>query len=232
MQLQGYNNLTKSLAVSLYKIAYLHSTTAKQNYIKKINTLYSAELLSESLNEYASSIGGQVLNSAIKNYQPQGASVTLMIADNESSAIPSSIVNHLDKSHLCIHTYPEEHFNNNVAIFRADIEISTCGVITPLKILDRILDKFSPDLINIDYRVRGFNLINENKKQFLDHEIYSIQQFISQDRLNNYQTKDINLPKANLFHTSLLIKELDFNTAFVNSFDENTYCNTVINSIL
>ena len=145
-----------------------------------------------------------------------------MIADNESSAIPSSIVNHLDKSHLCIHTYPEEHFNNNVAIFRADIEISTCGVITPLKILDRILEKFSPDLINIDYRVRGFNLINENKKQFLDHEIYSIQQFISQDRLNNYQTKDINLPKANLFHTSLLIKELDFNTAFVNSVDELT----------
>jgi len=214
MQLQGFNNLTKSLAVSLYKIAYIESPTAKQNYINQINKHYSAKSLATDLNKYASAIGGSVLNSAIHNYQPQGASVTLMIAEEECSAIPTSIVNHLDKSHLCIHTYPEEHFRNNIAIFRADIEISTCGVITPLKLLNNIFDNFLPDLVNIDYRVRGFSCNEQGEKQFTDHEIESIQQYLNQNILQAYQIQDINLAKANLFHSSMLIKELNLKSVF------------------
>jgi len=212
MHLQGFNNLSKSLAITLYKAAYIDSPLTRKAYINNISGQYSAETLSIRLTNYANSIGGQILNTATKNYLPQGASATLMIAEAvnkiQSTITPTSIVNHLDKSHICVHTYPEELFNNGVAIFRADIEISTCGIISPLKLVNCVMQDFSPDLINFDYRVRGFNRLGKKNKQYLDHAIESIQQYIDPEYFHFYHKKDINSPKINLFHTSLLRKEL------------------------
>ena len=212
MQLQGFNNLTKSLAITLYKVAYVNTATERERYNQNIASQYSAEQLSLKLAKYANSIGGQILNQALKDYQPQGASVTLMIAEeiNEQieNASAASVVNHIDKSHICIHTYPEEKFANNIAIFRADIEISTCGLISPLRIINDLIDDFQPDLMNLDYRVRGFNRIAGRRKQYLDHELSSIQQFISTEHLATYQSKEMNLKEINLFHCSYLRKSI------------------------
>lgn len=43
---------------------------------------------------------------------------------------------HLDKSHVTVHTFPESHPDNEVTTFRVDIDVSTCGEISPLNTLD------------------------------------------------------------------------------------------------
>jgi S-adenosylmethionine decarboxylase len=47
---------------------------------------------------------------------------------------------HLDKSHICVHTYPETHPDSGICTFRADVEVSTCGRISPLHALDFLIN--------------------------------------------------------------------------------------------
>jgi S-adenosylmethionine decarboxylase len=215
MKLHGFNNLTKSLGVSLYKIAFIDSPAGKNSYTSDINDKFGSEALSSLLESLASSIGGRILNTAKQDYQPQGASVTLMIADDDSANIKAnSIVNHLDKSHLCVHTYPEEYFIDNIAIFRADLEISTCGIIPPLKVINKLLTELEVDLLTIDYRVRGFNQLKSGKKEFIDHEIEMIEQYIAPEHLTSYQATNDNISKLNLFYTTLIKKSLKATSLF------------------
>ena len=116
---------------------------------------------------------------------------------------------HLDKSHVTVHTYPEYHPGNAIATFRVDIDVSTCGTISPLNTLDLLIDSFDSDIITIDYRVRGFTRNQDGKKLFMDHKITSIQDYIKDETLKRYDTVDINVYQANIFHTQMLIKELE-----------------------
>ena len=61
----------------------------------------------------------------------------------------------------------------------------------------------------MDYRVRGFTRDVNGKKLFLDHTITSIQDYIAQETLNRYDTVDINVYVSNIFHTKMMIKEID-----------------------
>ena len=70
--------------------------------------------------------------------------------------ISDAVVAHLDKSHITVHTYPETHPDNGIATFRADIDVSTCGVISPLKALNYLIESLESDIVVMDYRVRGF----------------------------------------------------------------------------
>lgn len=76
------------------------------------------------------------------------------------------ILAHLDKSHLTVHTYPEYHPDGGVCTFRADIDVSTCGEISPLNALNYLINKFDADIITMDYRVRGFTRDIYGKKTF------------------------------------------------------------------
>ena len=87
---------------------------------------------------------------------------------------PPSIVAHLDKSHLTAHTYPESHPDGGISTFRADLDISTCGKISPLKALNFLIDSFEEDIVILDYRVRGFTRDVHGKKFYKDHDINSI----------------------------------------------------------
>ena len=49
---------------------------------------------------------------------------------------------HLDKSHVTVHTYPEYHPDTCLATFRVDIDVATCGEITPLSTLDYLIGSF------------------------------------------------------------------------------------------
>ena len=169
-------------------------------------------------------IGATVLNISKQDYDPQGASVTLLISEkglperldpscNCGSCVlkhcKDSVVGHLDKSHVTVHTYPEYHPDKAIATFRVDIDVSTCGTISPLNTLDLLIDSFDSDIITIDYRVRGFTRDTDGHKVFLDHKITSIQDFIKDETLRRYDTVDINVYQANIFHTQMLIKELE-----------------------
>ena len=108
-----------------------------------------------------------------------------------------------------MHTYPEYHPDTCLATFRVDIDVATCGEITPLSTLDYLIGSFDSDIITMDYRVRGFTRDIEGKKLFMDHNMTSIQDFIDPATLDRYDAYDINVYQANLFHTRMLLKEID-----------------------
>ena len=164
-------------------------------------------------------IGARILNIAKQDYEPQGASVTMLIAEeaavisgskkpiNGTALTGETILAHLDKSHVTVHTYPEFHPDTSIATFRVDIDVATCGEITPLQTLDYLISQFDSDIITMDYRVRGFTRDLQGRKLFMDSKMTSIQEFIKQETLDEYDAVDINLYQASLFHTRMLIKE-------------------------
>lgn len=210
----GFNNLTKSLSFSLYKLHYLSCQTTPYNEF--IKERYNAEQLDSVLTKICHAIGGNVLNVAKQDYQPQGASVTLMISEELpaqplSSTKTDSLVAHLDKSHLCIHTYPEEAPQDNIAIFRADIELSTCGIISPLKVLNYVIEAFDADVIDIDYRTRGMTRDKLGNKRFNIDKLDNLSEFFSTKIINDYFIDEHNLANQNLFHSKLNRKSINLN---------------------
>ena len=123
--------------------------------------------------------------------------------------MPDAVVAHLDKSHVTVHTYPESHPDNGISTFRADIDVSTCGRISPLKALNYLIHSFESDIVIMDYRVRGFTRDIKGKKYFIDHRINSIQDFISKDTKDRYQMIDVNVYQENIFHTKMMLKDFD-----------------------
>ena len=69
----------------------------------------------------------------------------------------------------------------------------------------------------MDYRVRGFTRDVAGKKLFMDHKITSIQDYIDTETLQRYDAVDINVYQANLFHTKMLIKEIDLQNYLFNT---------------
>lgn len=98
-----------------------------------------------------------------------------------------------------------------------DIDVATCGEITPLSTLDYLIGSFDSDIITMDYRVRGFTRNVEGRKLFIDHKITSIQDYIDRAILDKYDAVDINMYQANIFHTKMLIKEMDLQNYLFNS---------------
>ena len=213
LKLYGFNNLTKTLSFNIYDICYADTPQDRQSYIGYINECYNSQRLKSILQDVARRIGAQILNIAEQDYEPQGASVTMLIAEED---MPASLVGHLDKSHLTVHTYPESHPQHGICTFRVDIDVSTCGEISPLKTLDMLIDSFDSDIITMDYRVRGFTRTQSSKKIFMDHDMMSIQDYISPGTLGKYRTYDVNLYEERIFHTSMLIQNYDLDNYLFN----------------
>jgi len=218
LKLYGFNNLTKSLSFNIYDVCYAKGQREQKDYIAYIDEQYNSKRLTDILYEVANMIGAHVLNVSKQDYDPQGASVTMLLAEEEmlesrqgkmEEVDDRVILGHLDKSHITVHTYPEYHPETSIATFRVDIDVATCGEISPLSTLDFLISSFDSDIITMDYRVRGFTRDIKGKKLFMDSPMTSIQQFIDVKTLLNYDATDINVYQANLFHTKMLIKEID-----------------------
>ncbi len=220
LKLHGFNNLTKSLSFNIYDINYAKTPEHLKEYIEYIDEQYNAERLTKILTDVTEIIGAHVLNIARQDYDPHGASVTILIAEHEiepkaeqmeeaPGPLPESVVAHLDKSHITVHTYPESHPDGGISTFRADIDVSTCGVISPLKALNYLIHSFESDIVTIDYRVRGFTRDVDGTKHYIDHEINSIQNYLSEDTQDDFQMIDVNVYQENTFHTKMIRKELD-----------------------
>jgi S-adenosylmethionine decarboxylase len=108
-----------------------------------------------------------------------------------------------------VHTYPESHPDNGISTFRADIDVSTCGRISPLKALNYLIHCFDSDIVIMDYRVRGFTRDIGGRKHYIDHKINSIQNYIDKDTRNLYQMIDVNVYQENIFHTKMVLKQFD-----------------------
>ena len=220
LKLQGFNNLTKTLSFNIYDIAYAQTATHRSEYIGYIDGAYNADRLTDILNDVANIIGANILNTARQGYDPQGASVTMLISEEHVASerlsnteapgpLPEAVVSHLDKSHITVHTYPESHPDHGISTFRVDIDVSTCGRVSPLKALNYLIHSFESDIVILDYRVRGFTRDVRGKKHFIDHRIDSIQNFLSRDTREQYQMVDVNVYQENIFHTRMMLKEID-----------------------
>lgn len=219
LKLYGFNNLTKSLSFNIYDICYAKTAREQRDYIRYINQEYNSERLTEILKKLTEMIGAKVLNISKQDYEPQGASVTFLIAEESMIEKRSgeTVVAHLDKSHVTVHTYPEYHPDTSIATFRVDIDVATCGEITPLSTLDFLIGNFDSDIITIDYRVRGFTRNVTGEKIFMDHKIASIQNYINDEVLKKYDAVDVNMYQSNIFHTKMLIKDVDLQNYLFNS---------------
>ncbi|OGI64752.1 MAG: S-adenosylmethionine decarboxylase [Candidatus Muproteobacteria bacterium RBG_16_60_9] len=234
LKLESFNNLTKTLSFNIYDICHAPSEQAQKEYIAYIDDAYNAERLKGILTEVAHIIGANVLNIAHQDYDPEGASVTMLISElplseeplnpeapgplpelnhmRQARVQPDAVVAHLDKSHITVHTYPESHPDNGISTFRADIDVSTCGKISPLRALNYLIHTFESDIVIIDYRVRGFTRDVRGTKHYIDHKINSIQNFVDKPTLNRYQAIDVNVYQENIFHTKLMLKEFKLDT--------------------
>lgn len=229
LKLYGFNNLTKSLSFNIYDVCYAKTAREQKEYIAYIDEQYNSDRLTKILFHLTEMIGAHVLNVSKQDYEPQGASVTFLIAEGNmlpsgyetledaSITLRDTVVGHLDKSHVTVHTYPEYHPDTCIATFRVDIDVATCGEITPLSTLDYLIGSFDSDIITMDYRVRGFTRDMEGKKLFMDHKITSIQDYIAPEIIQKYDAIDINMYQANLFHTKMLIKEMDLQNYLFNT---------------
>jgi S-adenosylmethionine decarboxylase len=209
LKLRGFNNLTKTLSFNIYDVCYARSPQARKEYLEYIDEEYNSKRLVKILGEVSDIIGANVLNISSQDYDPMGASVTVLIAEEPVDARPDQVLAHLDKSHLCIHTYPETDSKTGISTFRVDVDVSTCGKISPLKALNHLIRSFESDIVLMDYKVRGFTRDVRGKKHYIDHRIHSIQQYIDKKILDIYSCVDINIHQENLFHTKMLLR--DFN---------------------
>jgi len=221
LKLKDFNNLTKSLSFNIYDICYAQTPEQRREYIEYIDEEYNAERLTRILHDVSDIIGASILNVAHQDYDPQGASVTMLIAEEAISGsgdlstkeapgpLPDAVVGHLDKSHITVHTYPESHPDSGISTFRADIDVSTCGRISPLKALNYLIHSFDSDIVIMDYRVRGFTRDVRGRKHYIDHEINSIQNFIARDTKERYQMIDVNVYQEKIFHTKMILKDLE-----------------------
>jgi S-adenosylmethionine decarboxylase len=231
--LYGFNNLTKSLSFNIYDVCYAESQKDKNHYLIYIDEQYNSERLTNILCTVTDMIGAHVLNISKQDYEPQGASAAILITEeaiakhvidpscNKGKIVfenaKDSVLAHLDKSHVTVHTYPEFHPEKDITTFRVDIDVSTCGRISPLKALDFLISSFDSDIISIDYRVRGFTRDVNGNKYYIDHEINSIQNFINTDTLNAYDAIDVNVYQSNIFHTKMIRKEIDLSNYLFNT---------------
>lgn len=219
LELYGFNNLTKSLSFNIFDVCYAKSAIEQRDYIAYIDEQYNSDRLTGILERVTEMICAQVLSISKQDYDPQGASVTILIAEEPMSGLRTrgdTVLAHLDKSHVTVHTYPEYHPETFLATFRVDIDVATCGQITPLSTLDFLIDSFDSDIITMDYRVRGFTRDLDGQKLFMDHHMTSIQDYIAAATLEKYDAIDINVYQANLFHTKMLLKEIDLKNYLFN----------------
>ncbi len=235
LKLYGFNNLTKTLSFNIYDVCYAKSEREQKDYIAYIDEQYNSERLTKILCDVTEMIGAHVLNISKQDYDPQGASVTILIAEEalpdevvdgscnqgkdfffDTREMKDTVVAHLDKSHVTVHTYPEYHPDNSIAPFRVDIDVSTCGQISPINALDYLIGSFDSDIMTIDYKVRGFTRDVDGKKCYIDHDITSIQDYIDDKTLRKYDAIDVNVYQANIFHTKMLIKEIELQNYLFN----------------
>ena len=228
IKLEGFNNLTKSLSFNIYDICYARSKESQIDYLEYIDEEYNAEKLNRIVRQVIGTIDAELLSISTQDYEPRGASVTALIAEGPVESNGSgeqesageeenetevhnrqTIVGHLDKSHITVHTYPEHDPGTGLATFRVDIDVSTCGMISPLRALHYLIDSFDSDVVLIDYRVRGFTRDSKGRKHFIDHDITSIQDYISDEVLRDYLAYDINIVSDNIFHTKMRKKKLN-----------------------
>src|SRR3546814_14711111 len=110
----------------------------------------------------------------ISDWSSDVCSSDLLISEGHHDGLPTpgkkkdSVVAHLDKSHITVPTYPVTHPDNGISTFRADIDVSTCGKISPLKALNYLITSDRTSVVygqSVDVRADRGGCSMTKKKQ-------------------------------------------------------------------
>jgi len=197
-----------------------------ESIVEEVTRIINAKLVSVSTQDYdprgASVVAlineeHSVMDPSHNKGGPRVAAIPVGIVPMEEDAVKDSadlaspapiVVGHLDKSHIAIHTYPEYNQLSGIASFRVDVDIATCGMISPLSALHYLIESFDSEVVIMDYRVRGFTRDSRGRKLFIDQDISSIQDYIAEDILDHYIAYDVNIISDNNFHTKMRKKAI------------------------
>lgn len=164
LQIIDFNNLAKTLTYCIYIMGYTDTEESKNEFIEYINKTYGASIIHSLIEKIAKMINANILDVTEYDYNPYGASVNALTSDLQLTN--DDICAHLDKSHISVHTYPEIGKESSVSYIRIDLEISTCGTISPLNSLPIIIDYFDPDVMTYDFVIRGVTENGKGKKVY------------------------------------------------------------------
>jgi S-adenosylmethionine decarboxylase len=179
--LEGFNNLTKSLRSNLYFVS-----SSLDDFSRELQLRYQAASLETLLQEIAARIEAVVLACSRQDYEPWGASALMLLSD----AGPGAVQMHLNKSHLCVHTYPDFGTKDELPCLRVDLDLSSCGTISPLRSLNFILDCLQPTAAVIDYSVRGFTRDVQGDLLFQDHPLKKLRDALDAHWLDVFEVFD------------------------------------------
>lgn len=181
--LEGFNNLTKSLRTNLY---FVHADPDECR--QQIQTHYQASSLELMLQAIADRIEAVVLASSRQDYEPWGASALMLLSD--AGPLDAAVHMHLNKSHLCAHTYPDFGSAGEPPCLRVDLDLASCGTISPLRSLNFILDRLRPSAAVIDYAVRGFTRNAGGGLLFQDHPLTRLPEALAPAWFDVYKVFD------------------------------------------
>ena len=230
VELAGFNNLTKALSFNLYDFCAARNESERLSYIKYISERFSAKKVTEVLTGICDIIEAKVLAVSDQDYDPWGASSLVLMSDLKGGGVSDdfpgtakggSKAMHLDKSHICAHTYPDFHLGGTICSFRIDIDIATCGEISPLKALNFMFQKFDADVVVMDYVVRGYTRDSAGKRVYMDHDLRTIQDFLDPKILADYHCIDLALQSDNIWQTKMLRMKQDTPSYFRDPIDPN-----------
>lgn len=213
VKLSGFNNLTKILSFNLYDFSIAFTEEQKGKYLEEISRKYSAENILDFSRNICKIINSDIISESKMNYDPVGASTMTLMSDCHGSKWEPfaegmggvGVKQHLTKSHLTSHTYPDVSAPNGVCTFRVDFDIATCGDIIPLSAINYLFECFSCDVVYIDYVVRGYTRLENGKKIYNDEFFNSIQDFIDPKVLESFEYRsDLNIPRDNIWQTKVM----------------------------
>lgn len=235
IKLSGFNNLTKVLSFNLYDFCLTMNEKQKEDYIRYIDDVYNAKKIARISEKICEIIEAQILHTSLQDYDPVGASTMTLMSDlkggkwdddHKNSSISqvgvggNFVAMHLDKSHITAHTYPEATDPQGICSFRVDIDIATCGEISPLNAINYLFEAFECDVVFIDYVVRGFTRMDCGKKIYNDMYFNSIQDFIKPEILADFKFRsDINIGKENIWQSKLMVKQFGAERFLMDSSD-------------
>jgi S-adenosylmethionine decarboxylase len=212
IKLEGFNNLTKALSFNLYDFCVARNEAERESYVK-----YIYDKFTSILTGICDIIEANVLAVSDQDYDPWGASSLVLMSDIKGSGVGgmSEVKMHLDKSHICAHTYPDFRADGQVCSFRIDIDIATCGEISPLNALNYMFEACEADVVIADYVVRGYTRDTAGRRVFMDHDLRSIQEYIDPKILEQYHCVDLALQSENIWQTKMMRTKMDERTYFI-----------------
>lgn len=222
ISLTGFNNLTKCLSFNLYDFCIARNQEERDAYQKYIAERFSAKKVTKLLTGICDIIEANVLAVSDQDYEPWGASSMVLMSELKGDAIPpphKATHMHLDKSHICAHTYPDFTQSGEICSFRIDIDISTCGDISPLNALNFMFEQMDSDVVVVDYVVRGFTRDENGKHVYMDHKVNTIQDYVGEKILRQYSCWDLVLQAQNIWQTKMLRTEHALDTYFLDPQD-------------